>query len=612
MYKNIKYAGGTLAIISVLLLLISLFPVRVEPYNEIVEEFEIPEVTEQYMIEIFNFKDLYNFVQLFYDRAQTYYVVSLRNDIILPEGQGNLSIGTYEKPFWGEFQGNDYKIGGVNIYGTDDETGFFNYIESAKINRLHIEGNISSSECGGTGGIAGRSINSQIEYCSFSGTVEASEGSVGGIVGNNHSMILNCHSETEILGGGEGYYGGGTNGVSGHFGSGGIAGNNEGIIFFSNNTGKVCNNGGGIVGWNNGTISYCNNIADGNGSGIVNINTGKVVCCTNIGDMSGNAVAGIALICTRKGHIERCINLGIMEGRYIGGLVTFLQDEGNIENSISVATRGMKAIDINTEGKIKAIQTISPKLTEREKNLIDIRTIKGYDVNIREIFISLLKNKKRDLILKSVFLFLLSIILWKLESLKKLYKEVIYQPPKYRRLSNSLRKATKNGDKIELGHITFEEQTFQLYWDVLYQEEDRLLLISSENVCCHVYHERYQSIHWYESSIFHWLNSEFYETCFTEVEREFLDGEITILDRMSVEKFLPLKTMRQSKNSKYAYMQGALSKGGYGCWWLKSYIKTDRPPFVTADGRFSTQGMKNNFVGICVRPVVCIRLRNCS
>lgn len=134
-------------------------------------------------------------------------------------------------------------------------------------------------------------------------------------------------------------------GFSGRFGSGGIAGNNEGIISYSDNMGKVNIEAGGIVGWNNGTVSYCNNIADGKGDGIADVNGGIITNCANTGDMSGNMVAGISVLCNRQGRIKGCINLGIMEGGYVGGLVAFLgQDsdmgEGYIEDSISVVKKG--------------------------------------------------------------------------------------------------------------------------------------------------------------------------------------------------------------------------------------------------------------------------------
>ena len=209
---------------------------------------------------------------------------------------------------------------------------------------------------------------------------------------------------------------------------------------------------------------------------------------------------------------------------------------------------------------------------------------------------------------KSILLFVFGILLWQFEHLRTLYKEKIYQPLKYKQQSDVLWKSIKENKDITLGQIKFENQIIQLSWKILYQEDDRFLLISDENICCLAYNENYQPVYWHESSIFRWLNEEFYETCFTEIERFFLDGDITILDRISAEKLLPLETMRQCKNSKYAHIQGAISKGPYGCWWLKSNIKTDHPSFVTTDGKFSNQGMKNNFDGICVRPVIFIRL----
>lgn len=609
--KKIKYIGIIIVVMSIILFLLSLFPVNLNSYKDITEKYEIPKVNESYIIEIFNFEDLYNFVQLFYKQKQTYYVISLKNNIIIPNGQGNLSIGTSEKPFCGIFLGNNFKISGIDICGTENVTGFFNNIVSSRIESLHLEGKVYSLDSIGTGGIAGRAMNSRIEHCSFSGSVRANIGSVGGITGNNHSIISDCQSKAKLSGGGTGGYGWGINDFS-NFGSGGIAGNNEGTIIFSDNMRKVNVDAGGIVGWNNGTISYCNNIADGNGSGIADVNTGLIIYCTNTGNMSGNAVAGISLTCTEQGYIKRCINFGTMEGRYAGGLVTFLGQGSNmgagyIEDCISI--KGMRTIYSIAAGKAKKIQTISSQLVQNEKKIIDISVKNRDKPDIIEIYVSLLKHKKKALKLKALFLFLIGIMLWIFEYLKKFYQTVIYYPDMYQQLINDLIKNIQNKEKIKLGHIEFEEQIIPLNWHILFQEKERFLLISSENICCHVYHEKHQPVCWYDSSIFHWLNKEFRENCFTETEKKLLDGEITILDKTSVKKFLPSETMRQTKNSKCANKQGAVSKGAYGYWWLKNYDKTEQPSFVTADGRISNQGMKNNFDGICVRPVVCIHLR---
>lgn len=611
--KSLKYVGVILTILGMILFLLSIFPVKIKSDKNNIEEYQIFEEAEQYSVDIFNFEDLYNFVQLFYKQKQIYYVVSLNSNIVIPDGQGNLSIGTSEKPFKGKFFGNNYKISGIDIHGTKNETGFFNCIESARIECLRLEGNVHSSDGIGTGGIVGRATESKVDHCSFSGTVKANSGSVGGIIGNNHSMILNCCSEAKISGGGDGSYGVDKNGFSGRFGSGGIAGNNEGIISYSDNMGKVNTEGGGIVGWNNGTVFHCNNIADGEGSGIADVNGGIISYCANTGNMSGNGVAGISVTCTNQGCIKRCINLGIMEGRYVGGLVTFLgQDsdmgEGYIEDSISVVKKGTKAINSTRAGTAKGIRTISTKLVKNEKDVMEINIINGEEIDIAEIYLSLVKNKKKSMIPKSIFLFLGGIILWKFEYMKIIYIEFIFQPYACKRLSNSLRRNIRDKKEIELGHMKFESQTIILKWNILIHEGKRFWLISSENICCHVYHDKYQPVCWYESSIFQWLNKEFFETCFTETEKRFLDRNVTLLDKDSADKLLPSEIMRQSKNSIYANKQGAITKGLYGCWWLKNCDKTDYPSFVTADGKFCDQGIRNNFDGICVRPVICLYL----
>ena len=151
----------------------------------------------------------------------------LANDIDLSGVEIFIPIGTSSAPFSGVFDGQDYKVTGLDIASASDATGFIGYASKATIKNFRIEGAIEYS--GGTGvgavgwstgsalenihsalnitvigvahhigGVCGHlSENSSATNCSFSGTINETAGShdcIGGIgaYSNNGVKYVNC------------------------------------------------------------------------------------------------------------------------------------------------------------------------------------------------------------------------------------------------------------------------------------------------------------------------------------------------------------------------------------------------------------------------------------
>lgn len=191
-------------------------------------------------------KDLYNFatrVNNGEDFAE--YTVELKTNIELNCSETNqwTPIGTYKNPFKGKFNGNGYKIIGMEIYEPSEYVGLFGYVFKAEIKNLIVENSYIKIT-------AGETKNSYI-------------GLITGILGD--SSIINCSTnncEMKIItnckcfiGGFVGLSEGGKyyNGVTGITGSSIIKDGFNNSEITIDNSAKTTNYVGGIVGYMSNT-----------------------------------------------------------------------------------------------------------------------------------------------------------------------------------------------------------------------------------------------------------------------------------------------------------------------------------------------------------------------
>ncbi len=219
-------------------------------------------------------------------------------------------------PFFnGTFHGNGHTISGISISGKGSNQGFFRYLgNQALVSDLNISGAVTPS---GTqeniGGIVGANYGT-ISGCSFVGSVSG-ETNVGGIAGANKSTgkIVNSTSRAVVMAVSQ---------------TGGIAGNNEGLIADSSNESSVNVDAlepsldlGGI---DLGTLNLAQTIINRtNMGGIAGSSGGIISGCQNLGTIgyehSGYNVGGIAG--QQNGIVTNCENRGTVYGRKdVGGI----------------------------------------------------------------------------------------------------------------------------------------------------------------------------------------------------------------------------------------------------------------------------------------------------
>lgn len=143
-------------------------------------------------------------------------------------------IGTADKPFSGNFDGNGHTISGLNYSG--EYAGLFGYMNNGTISNIKLA---DSSFANGTasGGICAVNNGGTIENCAVD-NVAVSGGTAGGICGQNSGTITNCFFFGNVSSDGK---------------SGGICGSNSGTI-----RSTVSLYAGAAVGENtNGSITNC-------------------------------------------------------------------------------------------------------------------------------------------------------------------------------------------------------------------------------------------------------------------------------------------------------------------------------------------------------------------
>ncbi len=242
-------------------------------------------------------------------------------------GRGWQPIGNHEEQFTGTFDGQGYFISGVFINRPDEVyVGLFGYV--------------------GVGGVV---TDVDLSHMGVSG-----HEAVGGLVGSNEGMVLDC---------------GATGSVTGSQYVGGLTGINIGSVGRSYSNGSATGTGnlyvGGLVGWNDGTVTNSCSLSSVTGynviGGLVGLNSGSVDESYSVGRVMG---------------IGQYLN-----GAPVGGLVG--QNEGTVSNSFWDVENSEMEESHGGTGKttveLTDIMTFTDTATEGLDSPWDITTVQGFD-----------------------------------------------------------------------------------------------------------------------------------------------------------------------------------------------------------------------------------------
>lgn len=250
--------------------------------------------------------------------------------------------------------------------------------DSSSIEECYNNGTVTAGQynAGGIAGVAsGNNFTVTIKDCENTGNISGKgvNGGIAGFLEKEKANVTNCSNEGDIEGSA----------------AGGIAGNNEGNVVYSHNTGTIKGeiDGGGIVGYQQSSdsrISKCYNEGDVSSksfaAGIVGESTGKVDNSYNAGEIEGtNSIGGIVgknmgtvTNVYGAGTVKGSNGQGSLVGRNVGTLSNsfWLEDSCSAAIGLSDGNSSQPLVKKVTEGELRGDTTI--KTSDGERKIVEI------------------------------------------------------------------------------------------------------------------------------------------------------------------------------------------------------------------------------------------------
>lgn len=145
-------------------------------------------------------------------------------------------------------------------------------------------------------------------------------------------------------------------------------------------------------------------------------------------------------------------------------------------------------------------------------------------------------------------------------------------------------------------------------WQVIESKDGKALIISDYILECKPFHDTYCEVTWEGSSLREWLNDDFYNTSFSEKEKEAI--LTTGADKLFLLNVEQATIYFSSNYDRLANMSYATKDTGNGSWWLRDNASSnDRVSAVYKNGAVYNAGyaVTNDEVG--VRPAMWVDLK---
>lgn len=164
------------------------------------------------------------------------------------------------------------------------------------------------------------------------------------------------------------------------------------------------------------------------------------------------------------------------------------------------------------------------------------------------------------------------------ELLEKCEEDQIIEQLKY--ISSAL-----SGDIIEFG--VYEDNIIR--WKVVEKTDDTLLLITDNAIENKPIISHNASTNWKTSLIRTWLNEAFFDTAFTNRQKELLLSSNNNIDNAKTQDYLFLPTDNDIKTYWGKFVLSTTNKNGWACsWWLSSTGNNRMPQYIDMTGKMQT------------------------
>ncbi|MCQ2735837.1 MAG: DUF6273 domain-containing protein [bacterium] len=194
------------------------------------------------------------------------------------------------------------------------------------------------------------------------------------------------------------------------------------------------------------------------------------------------------------------------------------------------------------------------------------------------------------------------------------------------RRTPSVKSLLEIGDVLEFGRYAYEDNGVErpVKWKILDIKDGKYLLFSQIAIFGMKFNDDYSDITWSESDLRQWLNTEFYESAFTENEKNQLSfvntraetsvccpvvipggviDKVFCLSKSEAMKYFCDNSLRKRKATPYAQAQGAYANDfGYCYYWLRSQsIDLRNAMYVNDSGGIDSEGFSvtSAFSAVC-------------
>lgn len=160
------------------------------------------------------------------------------------------------------------------------------------------------------------------------------------------------------------------------------------------------------------------------------------------------------------------------------------------------------------------------------------------------------------------------------------------------------------GDTIKFGE--YKENRGE--WTVIEKENDKALILYNGSDIQMPYNEDYEEVSWDDCTLKEWLNLEYYENSFQEIEKTHImntdNGKVFLLTVEEAETYF-------DQNSQRILCKdiNTLDSDNNLQWWLLS-LENDRcsSPIVNREGEVDSIGSRVNYESNYVRPAMWIEI----
>ena len=192
--------------------------------------------------------------------------------------------------------------------------------------------------------------------------------------------------------------------------------------------------------------------------------------------------------------------------------------------------------------------------------------------------------------------------------------------------------AAQVGDIVEFGLYPLDKSgnTAPIRWQVLKQEENRILVITEKIIDKSAYHTEAEPIDWASCHLRRWLNGPFLSLAFTLEEQELIPevelpslpnpkyksgGGASTFDRIfalslqEAAELFPDDPSRLGYTTLYAQSRGYYFGGQINCWWLRGQgASPSLAALVGNSGSLGTYGYRPDNGEYAVRPAMWIQI----